>query len=109
MLRADGPFEVLERVNVDAYKIDLPRDYQVSATFNVSDLSSYEGDDNLSNLTLNFAKQGEDDGGPSWDSQEDQNWPLDRGHHGLTMVKETSSWEAPCWSRMKLNFVHSIC
>ena len=82
MLRADGPFEVLERVNVDAYKIDLPRDYQVSATFNVSDLSSYEGDDNLSNLTLNFAKQGEDDGGPSWDSQEDQNWPLDRGTTG---------------------------
>ena len=109
MPRADDLFEVLQRVNDNAYKIDLPGDNQVSTTFNVSDLSPYEGDDNLSNLRSNFAKQGEDDGGPSWDSQDEQNWPLDRGHHGLTVVKETSPWQAPCWSRMKPGFVHSIC
>jgi len=29
MPRAKGPFEDLERVNDNAYKIDLPGDYQV--------------------------------------------------------------------------------
>jgi len=42
---AKGPFKVLERVNDNDYKIDLPGDYQVSATFNISDLSPYEDDD----------------------------------------------------------------
>ena len=39
MPRGDGPFQVLKRINDNAYKIDLPGEYQVSATFNVSDLS----------------------------------------------------------------------
>jgi len=39
MPRAEGPFEVLKRINDNAYKIDLLGDYQVSAMFNVSDLS----------------------------------------------------------------------
>jgi len=54
MPRADHSFEVLERVNDNTYKIDLPDDYQVSATFNVSYLSPYEDDDNLANLRLNM-------------------------------------------------------
>ncbi|KAL3648619.1 hypothetical protein CASFOL_005022 [Castilleja foliolosa] len=39
--RADGPFRILERINDNAYKVDLPGKYNVSATFNVSDLSPY--------------------------------------------------------------------
>nr|GEX16283.1 RNA-directed DNA polymerase [Tanacetum cinerariifolium] len=42
--RADGPFRVLKRINDNAYKIELPGHYNVSATFNVVDLSPYEGD-----------------------------------------------------------------
>jgi len=41
MPRAEGPFEVLEKVNDNAYKVDLPGDFRVLATFNVTDLSSY--------------------------------------------------------------------
>ena len=37
--RADGPFKVLQRISENVYKIDLPEDYSVSATFNISDLS----------------------------------------------------------------------
>ena len=65
MPRADGPFEVIEKVNDNAYKVDLPGDYGVSATFNVADLSPYFEDDHLVNLRANSSQQGEDDGGPS--------------------------------------------
>ncbi|KAL4296936.1 hypothetical protein GQ457_12G014780 [Hibiscus cannabinus] len=40
--RGDGPFQILEKINDNAYKIDLPEKYNVSATFNVSDLTLYE-------------------------------------------------------------------
>ena len=65
MPRVDGPFEVLERINDNAYKVDLPGDYGVSATFNVADLSPYFKDDHLANLRANSPQQGEYDGGPS--------------------------------------------
>ncbi|GKB28436.1 hypothetical protein Tco_0867837 [Tanacetum coccineum] len=39
--RAGGPFQVLKRINDNTYKIDLPSTYNVSATFNVADLSTY--------------------------------------------------------------------
>ena len=53
MPRDDGPFEVLERVNDNAYKVNLPRDYRVSATFNVVDLSPYLEGNYLVNLRAN--------------------------------------------------------
>ena len=61
MRRADGPFEVLERINNNAYKINLPREYRVSASFNVTHLSPYLEDDTLENLRANSSQQGEND------------------------------------------------
>jgi len=40
--KRDGPFQVLERINDNAYKVDLPGEYGVSVTFNVSDLSLFD-------------------------------------------------------------------
>ncbi|KAL4319737.1 hypothetical protein GQ457_18G009760 [Hibiscus cannabinus] len=54
----DGPFQVLEKVNDNAYKLDLPGDYNVSATFNVSDLSPY--DDSADLRTNPFQERGND-------------------------------------------------
>jgi hypothetical protein len=52
--RGDGPFQILERINDNAYKVDLPREYGVSATFNVLDLTLFDvGDDSR----LNFFKE----------------------------------------------------
>jgi hypothetical protein len=47
----DGPFQILERINENAYKVDLPGEYGVTATFNVCDLILFDVDDDLrSNL-----------------------------------------------------------
>jgi hypothetical protein len=57
--RGDGPFQVLERINDNAYKLDLPGKYNISATFNVSDLSLFDvGDDSRSNP---FEERGNDE------------------------------------------------
>ena len=48
--RGDGIFQVLARINDNAYKLDLPSEYNISATFNVSDLSPFDvGDDSRTN------------------------------------------------------------
>ncbi|PKI58986.1 hypothetical protein CRG98_020631 [Punica granatum] len=61
MPRAEGPFLVKEKVNDNAYKIELPDDYNVSATFNVRDLSQYFEDEEDMDLRANPSEPGEDD------------------------------------------------
>ena len=61
MPRTDGPFCILERINDNAYKLDLPTDFGASPTFNVSDLKPYMGnEDELESRTTPF-QEGEDD------------------------------------------------
>jgi len=57
----DGLFKVLEKVNNNAYKIDLPVEYDVSYTFNVADIKPYYKDGLLKNLRENSFQQVEDD------------------------------------------------
>ncbi|GAV62779.1 hypothetical protein CFOL_v3_06302, partial [Cephalotus follicularis] len=57
---ADGPFEVLNRIGNNAYKINLAREYGVSATFNVGDLSLFLEDEQLPNLRANPQPSQED-------------------------------------------------
>ena len=47
MPRAKGPFEVLERINDNAYKIDLGDKHDVSATLYIGDLAPYLKDEEL--------------------------------------------------------------
>jgi len=44
MPRSESLFEVIKHVNDNAYKIDLLGDHNISATFNVSNLSPYVDD-----------------------------------------------------------------
>ncbi|XP_019435366.1 PREDICTED: uncharacterized protein LOC109341851, partial [Lupinus angustifolius] len=63
--RGDGPFRVLERINNNAYKLDLPGEYgNISATFNVADLSLFDaGDEDIaeSDSRSNPVQEGGDD------------------------------------------------
>ena len=58
----DGSFQILKRINDNAYKVDLSGEYGVTATFNVSDLTLFDvGDD--SRLSP-FEKRGDDEDHP---------------------------------------------
>ena len=57
--RGDDPFQVLERINDNAYKLDLPGEYNVSSTFNVADLSPFDVCDDL--RTNHFQEEGNDE------------------------------------------------
>ncbi|KAH9724609.1 Endonuclease [Citrus sinensis] len=57
--RGDGPFQVVAQINDNAYKLDLPGEYNVSATFNVSDLSPFNVDED--SRTNPFEERGNDE------------------------------------------------
>jgi len=64
--RGDGPFQVLERINNNAYRLDLPEEYGVSNTFNIIDLDSFVGvadsdDEGSADLRKNPLQEGRDD------------------------------------------------
>jgi hypothetical protein len=50
MLKGDGPIQILKLINDNSYKVDLLGEYDVTATFNVYNLSLFDlGDDSRSN------------------------------------------------------------
>ena len=57
--RGDGPFQFLERINDNAYKLDLLGEYNISATFNVYDLSPFDVGNDL--RTNPFEERGSDE------------------------------------------------
>jgi hypothetical protein len=61
MPRADGPLKVLEMINENACKLDLPIDFRVSPTFNITDLKPHLGEEDELELTMTQMEQGEDD------------------------------------------------
>jgi len=57
--RSDGPFKILERINPNAYEVDLLGEYGVSATFNGADLRPYfDEEDELPSLRTNSSQAG---------------------------------------------------
>ncbi|KAK1615004.1 hypothetical protein QYE76_020521 [Lolium multiflorum] len=60
MPRAAGPFKVLEKINDNAYKLELPAELgPVSPTFNIADLKPYFGEeDELASRTTSIQEGG---------------------------------------------------
>jgi hypothetical protein len=61
MSRAAGPFKILAKINDNAYKLELPPEFGVSPTFNISNLRPYfREEDEMSSRTTSM-QEGEDD------------------------------------------------
>ncbi|XP_051143424.1 uncharacterized protein LOC127259857 [Andrographis paniculata] len=59
--RGDGPFQVVERINDNAYRIEIPGEYQVHSTFNVADLSPLDvGDEHAMKIGDSIFQEGGD-------------------------------------------------
>ena len=106
--RGDGPFQVLERINDNAYKIDLSGEYGVSATFNVSDLTLFDvGDDSRSNP---FEERGDDADQPNT-KRNHANDPLEVPIGPITRARAKKLKEAlnglvqNIWSKMDLGLM----
>jgi translation initiation factor IF-1 len=61
MPRAAGPYKVLAKINDNAYTLELPPDFGVSHTFNISDLKPYMGDKDEIESRTTPIQEGEDD------------------------------------------------
>jgi hypothetical protein len=58
---ADTPSKILEKINDNAYIIELPLEFGVSPTFNISDLRPYLGEKDEVPLRMMSIQEGEDD------------------------------------------------
>ena len=77
--RADGPFKVLQKINDNAYKLELPIDFGFILTFNITDLKSYLGEDYELELRTTQMEDGEDDKGiSSIDATTPMTTPIDQ-------------------------------
>ena len=47
-----GPFQILKKLNENAYVIDFSQDFGISSTFNIEDLIDYKGPDFYPNNPL---------------------------------------------------------
>lgn len=61
MSRDDGPLKVLEKINDNAYRLQLPADFGVSPTFNIADLKPYLGEEDEFPSRTTSVQEGEDD------------------------------------------------
>jgi translation initiation factor IF-1 len=58
---AAGPFKILAKINNNAYKLELPPEFGVSPSFNISDLRPYLGEEDEMPSRMTSMQEGEDD------------------------------------------------
>ncbi|GJT17382.1 putative nucleotidyltransferase, ribonuclease H [Tanacetum coccineum] len=70
-----GPLEIVEKINSNAYRLELPSHIRCSDVFNVKHLIPYHGDSSDDDLAMNsrtnFVYPGGNDGGPSIEERAD--------------------------------------
>ena len=82
--RGDGPFQVVERINDKAYKLDLSGEYGVHVTFNVTDLSPNLADDEFDLKKNCLQKGGNDDG--SMADRAPQGWDVPSSSSDIQLI-----------------------
>jgi hypothetical protein len=62
MSRAAGPFKILAKINDNAYKLELPPEFGVSRSFNISDFRPYLGEeDEMPSRTTSMQEEEDDE------------------------------------------------
>jgi hypothetical protein len=61
MSRVAGPFKILAKINDNAYKLELPPEFEVSPSINISDLRPYLGEEDEMPSRTTSMQKGEDD------------------------------------------------
>jgi hypothetical protein len=61
MSRDAGPFKIVAKINDNAYKLELPPEFGVSLSFNISDLRPYMGEEDEMPSRITSMQEGEDD------------------------------------------------
>lgn len=76
MPRVDGPFQILRKLNDNAYQLDFQGNYDISSSFNVADLSLFRVDD--PDLWTNSFEEGGNDEPQDTDQDMDSDQPVDQ-------------------------------
>jgi hypothetical protein len=108
MPRAAGPFKILEKINDNAYKLELPPEFGVSPIFNISDLKPYLGEEDELESRMTPIQQGEDDdrvGVPDLSVSGDKFDLVEDDPHDPTTTSEP---EAPMQSLNQLTVVNDL-
>ena len=61
MPRAAGPYKRIEKINDNAYKLELPPKFEVRPTFNIAYLKPYLGEEDELESRMTQFQEGEDD------------------------------------------------
>jgi hypothetical protein len=61
MSRVAGPFKILAKIDDNAYKLELPPEFGVSPSFNISYLRPYLGEEDEMPSRTTSMQEGEDD------------------------------------------------
>jgi hypothetical protein len=63
MSHADCPFKILEKINDNTYKLELPLEFGISPTFNILDLRPYLGEeDEVPSRTTSIQEEEDNEG-----------------------------------------------
>ena len=101
--RVNGPFKILEKIVENAYKIELPKEYDICQTFNVKDLKPYHGEKTNANMWTSFFSQPQ--GNDVWVSNLVENSkfgifkPRDKFGNLVFKFGKFPNWEFPKWCR----------
>ena len=99
MPRAAGPYKILEKINDNAYKLELPPEFRVSPTFNIADLKPYLGEEDELESRTTPLQEGEDD--EDITSIHTINGPITRSH-ARQLILQVRSTLVNCVSELTL-------
>ena len=97
---------IIDKINYNAYKLELPPEYGVSPTFNIADLKPYMGEEDEFESRMTPLQEGEDDEDINTDHTSTPSTPTPAGPitraRARTLNHQVSSFLSSCPSCLDL-------